>query len=129
MQKILFFHRIPPFVARASSADNALRHLGFKLGPSTRSVVFRSALHCRLLRFSPRLLQAPPARFLADQPNILPNPPTPAGVQQNAEPVQNLPQELEPIAEPALAPCPADEGDLFKFFFFALLGLVLLRFR
>ena len=122
MQKILFFHRIPPFVARASSADNALRHLGFKLGLSTRSVVFRPELHkgCRLLRFSPRLVQAPPARYLADQPNVLPNPPTPAGLQQNAEPVQNLPQESEPIAEPAPAPGPADEGDLFKFFLFAL---------
>ena len=60
---------------------------------------------------------------MADQPNVLPHPPAPAGVQQGAEPVQNPPQVLEPIAEPAPAPGPADEVHLF--FLFALCeGLV-----
>ena len=43
---------------------------------------------------------------MADQLNALPDPPAPAGAQQVAEPAQNLPQELEPIAEPAAAPDP-----------------------
>ena len=38
---------------------------------------------------------------MADQLNALPDPPAPAGAQQVAEPAQNRPQELEPIAEPA----------------------------
>ena len=38
---------------------------------------------------------------MADQLNALPDPPAPAGVQQVAEPAQNLPQQLEPIAEPS----------------------------
>ena len=38
---------------------------------------------------------------MADQPNALPDPPAPTGVQQDAEPTQKLRQELEPIAEQA----------------------------
>ena len=52
---------------------------------------------------------------MADQPNSLPDPPAPAGVQQDAEPAQNLPQVLEPIVEPAPAPGPLDEVNLFFF--------------
>jgi len=40
---------------------------------------------------------------MADQPNVLPDPPAPAGVQWDVEPVQNPPQEVESIAEPAPA--------------------------
>ena len=36
---------------------------------------------------------------MADQLNALP--PAPAGAQQVAKPAQNLPQELESLAEPA----------------------------
>ena len=50
---------------------------------------------------------------MADQLNALPDPPAPAGVQQVAEPAQNLPQELEPIAEPAAAPAAPVEVTLF----------------
>ena len=49
---------------------------------------------------------------MADQHNALPDRTAPAEVQQNAEPAQNLPQELEPIAEQAPAPGPADEVNL-----------------
>ena len=52
---------------------------------------------------------------MADQPNALPDTSTPAGVQQDEEPAQNLPQVLEPIAEPAPVPGPRDEVNLFFF--------------
>ena len=55
---------------------------------------------------------------MADQPDVLPDPPAPTGVQQDAEPVQNLPQESVRIAEPSPAPGSADEVDFF--FLFAL---------
>ena len=65
---------------------------------------------------------------MADQPDVLPDPPAPAGVQQDAEPVQNLPQESVPIAEPSPAPGSADEVDFFLLVR-SMRGLVLLRFR
>lgn len=37
---------------------------------------------------------------MANQPNVLPVPPTPVPVQQDAEPLQISPEELAPIAEP-----------------------------
>ena len=52
---------------------------------------------------------------MADQLNALPDPSAPAGVQQVTEPAQNLPQELEPIAEPALAHAAPEEVNLFLF--------------
>ena len=52
---------------------------------------------------------------MADQLNALPDPPAPAGAQQVAEPAQNPPQELEPIAEPAAAPAAPAEVTLFLF--------------
>ena len=63
---------------------------------------------------------------MADQPNALFDSPVPAGAQQNAEQTQNLPQELEPIADQAPAPGPADEVNLF--FLVRFEELVLLRF-
>ena len=57
---------------------------------------------------------------MADQPDVSPDPPAPTEVQQDAEPVQNLPQESVPMAEPSLAPDSADEVDFFFFFLFAL---------
>ena len=64
-----------------------------------------------------------PTISMADQLNALPDTPAPAGAQQVAEPAQNLPQELEPIAEPA-APM---EVTLFLFLLRSMYGLVLLR--
>ena len=52
---------------------------------------------------------------MADQLNALPDPPALAGVQQVAEPAQNPPQELEPIAEPAPAPAAPEEVNIFLF--------------
>ena len=48
---------------------------------------------------------------MADQLNALPDPSAPAGAQQVAEPAQNPPQELEPIAEPAAAPARPSRGN------------------
>ena len=57
---------------------------------------------------------------MADQLNALPDPPAPAGAQQVAEPAQNLPQELEPIAEPAAAlAAPVETWQLYSCFCFA----------
>jgi len=64
-----------------------------------------------------------PAISMADEPSVLPDPLAPAGVQQDAEPVQNPPQVLEAIGEPAPAPGSADEVNLF-FLFFLCEGLV-----
>ena len=52
---------------------------------------------------------------MADQLDALPSPPAPAGAQQVAELAQNLPQELETIAEPAAAPVTTIEVTLFLF--------------
>ena len=52
---------------------------------------------------------------MADQPNALPEPLPPAGAQQVEEPAQNLPQEGEPIVEPAPAPDAPDEVNLSLF--------------
>ena len=75
---------------------------------------FRPVLHkdSRLLRL---VNHHQPAVSMADQLNVLPDPPAPAGAQQVAEPTQNLPQELEPIAEPAVAPAAPVEVTLFLF--------------
>ena len=56
-----------------------------------------------------------PAGSMADQLNALPDPLAPAGAQQVTEPAQILPQELEPIAEPAAAPAAPVEVALFLF--------------
>lgn len=53
---------------------------------------------------------------MTDQPNILPDLLAPTPVQQVAEAVQNPPQELEPVAEPAPLPGPADEVIFYIFF-------------
>ena len=79
---------------------------------------FRPVLHkdSRLLLLTFRLVNHhQPAVSMADQLNALPDPPAPAGAQQVAEPAQNLPQELEPIAEPAVAPAASVEVTLFLF--------------
>ena len=52
---------------------------------------------------------------MADQLNAPPDPPAPAGAQQVAELAQNLLQELEPLAEPAVAPAAPIEVTLFLF--------------
>lgn len=52
-----------------------------------------------LLRFFSWLVQPPPAHFfMVNQANALPDQPASAAVQQDTEPAQNLPHELEPIA-------------------------------
>ena len=56
-----------------------------------------------------------PAVSMADQLNALPDPPAPAAAQQVAEPAQNLPQEFEPIAKPAVAPAAPVEVTLLLF--------------
>lgn len=65
---------------------------------------------------------------MADQRNVLRDPQASAGVQQDAEPGENPPEELEPVAERAPPPGPADEVNLFLLVR-SMRGLVLLSFR
>ena len=104
--------------ARADSVSNALRHFEFKFGLSAWSVVFSSCTPQRQSSFAItfRLVNHhQPAISMEDQLNALPDPPAPAGAQKLAEPAQNLPQELEPIVEPAVAPAAPVEVTLFLF--------------
>lgn len=66
---------------------------------------------------------------MANQPNVLPDPPTPVPVQQDAEPLQISPEELAPIAEPVpVAACYSGRGNFLCFYLFALSeGLIMLR--
>ena len=98
---MLLFRHIPPFlpVLVASVMLCAFRSLNLV-----------SPLEAWSFRPVHRLFNRhQPAISMAYLPNVLPDPPAPAGVQQGAEPVQNPPQVLESIAEPG----PADEVHLF----------------
>ena len=50
---------------------------------------------------------------MADQANVLPDLPVPTKMQQDTEPVQNPPQRLELITEPAPVSGPADKVNSF----------------
>ena len=113
---MLLFRQIPPFSPVLVASVMLCAVWSLNLVSPLEAWSIRPVLHkdsC-LLRFFYRLFNRyQPAISMADQPNVLPDPPAPAGVQQGAEPVQTPPQALEPIAEPAPALGPADEVHLF----------------